>query len=69
MENLIELKNTIGSVKSYQITGNKTVKELLEQLKLQNKFFAILINGKNAKLDDLIESGAEITILPKIAGG
>ncbi len=69
MEHVIELKNTTGSVKTYKVLGAKTVRDLLKELKLEQKFFAILVNGKKANLEDVIEENAEITILPKIAGG
>ena len=68
MEYLQEISIT-GSVKSYRVMAERTVADLLKDLKLETKFFAILANGKKVGLEDNIEEGAEITILPKIAGG
>ena len=68
MESLQELQST-SALKSYKVTKAKTVADLLAELKLESKFFAILANGKKVNLGDVIEEGAELTILPKIAGG
>ena len=68
MENLIEIKQ-VGDVKSITKVSNKTVKELLKELKLEAKFFALLVNGKRAPLEQILETDDQITILPKIAGG
>ncbi|MHA1819412.1 MAG: MoaD/ThiS family protein [Promethearchaeota archaeon] len=71
MEKLDQINDVIdvGSLKSFKVKEEKTVRELLKELKLDNKFFAILINGKKAKLDDVIKEDQSILILPKIAGG
>ncbi len=68
MEYLQEISIT-GSVKSYRVMSERTVADLLKDLKLESKFFAILANGKKVELNDHIDEGSEITILPKIAGG
>ena len=34
------------STHTYRVTKEKTVKDLLEELNLQNKFFAIIVDGK-----------------------
>ena len=68
MQNLQEIQTT-GSLKSYKVVARKTVADLLGELKLEAKFFAILADGKKVKLTDTLDEGAEITILPKIAGG
>ena len=68
MEHLQEIQIS-GSVKSYRVIHRKTVADLLKDLKLESKFFAILANGKKVELNDTIDEGSEITILPKIAGG
>ena len=68
MQNLIEIGKT-GSLKTYRVKNAQTVGDLLKELKLETKFFAVLANGKKVSLENVIEEGAEITILPKIAGG
>lgn len=68
MEHLQEISVT-GSLKTYRVTTARTVADLLKDMKLESKFFAILANGKKVGLSDTIEPGTEITILPKIAGG
>ena len=68
MQSLQEITTT-GSLKTYRVNMTRTVGDLLKELKLESKYFAILANGKKVGLNDQIEEGAEITILPKIAGG
>lgn len=68
MENLTKLQST-GSLKSYRVKTSRTVTDLLKDLKLESKFFAILVDGKKVDLNDKIEEGSDIVILPRIAGG
>jgi len=67
-QNLQQLQST-GSLKSYRVKTSRNVSDLLKDLKLESKFFAILVNGKKVDLNDKIEEGSEIVILPRIAGG
>ncbi len=46
-----------------------TVRDLLIKLNLQTSYFAVLIDGKTVELDQTIEEGSKVIILPKIAGG
>ena len=46
-----------------------TVKDLLKELNLEGKYFGILVDGKKADPDTVIDGNSEITILPHIAGG
>jgi len=59
----------IGSLRTYTVNTEKKVADLLKELNLSDKYFAILIDGKRAGLDDVIKEGSSIIILPKIAGG
>ena len=68
MQSLQEISTT-GNLKMYRVKATRKVSDLLKDLKLETKFFAVLADGKKVGLDDTIEEGAEITILPKIAGG
>jgi len=68
MEHLTKLQST-GSLKSYRVKTSRTVSDLLKDLRLESKFFAILVNGKKVDLNDTIEENSEIVILPRIAGG
>lgn len=68
MQSTQEITST-GSLKTYRVNMARTVGDLLKDLKLESKYFAILANGKKVELNDRIEPGSEITILPKIAGG
>ena len=68
MEHLQKLQST-GSLKSYRVKTSRTVEDLLKDLKLESKFFAILVNGKKVDLNDKVEEGSDIVILPRIAGG
>ncbi|MHA1620491.1 MAG: MoaD/ThiS family protein [Promethearchaeota archaeon] len=69
MQSTQEITST-GSLKTYRVKVARTVGDLLKDLKLESKYFAILADGKKVgSLDEIIENGSEITILPKIAGG
>lgn len=46
-----------------------TVKDLLKELNLEGKYFGILVNGKKALEDTVINQNDGIVILPHIAGG
>ena len=46
-----------------------TVADLLKELNLENKYFGILVDGKKASPDTVINEQSEIVILPHIAGG
>ena len=45
------------------------VSDLLAELNLESSYFAVLINGRTAGLDHIIDEGEKVIILPKIAGG
>ncbi|MEM2135802.1 MAG: MoaD/ThiS family protein [Candidatus Jordarchaeaceae archaeon] len=47
----------------------QTVAELLQEMGLEQEFFAVLIDGKKANLNEEIEKGTKIIVLPKIKGG
>ena len=55
--------------KTIQIEKKKTVSKLLEELKINKDYFAVLINGKSAALDQTLFPEDKILILPKIKGG
>lgn len=61
--------NSIGVLKEFKIHKEQLVSDLLKELNLNDKFFAILVNGKKASLNDEIQEGSDIVILPRIAGG
>jgi len=46
-----------------------TVGDLLQELNLEDKYFGILVDGKKASPDTVINEQSEIVILPHIAGG
>jgi len=68
-EQIYENTSTIGSLKEYIVKEKRTVKDLLHDLNLDDKYFAILVDGKKASLDTEIEQGSSIVVLPRIAGG
>ncbi|NVM31222.1 MAG: MoaD/ThiS family protein [Candidatus Helarchaeota archaeon] len=47
-----------------------TVGDLLTQLKIPSgKYLAVLVDGKKADLDEQVNEGQKVIILPMIAGG
>lgn len=70
MEELDQIQNLeVGTLKTFTAKTPKLVADLLKDMKLNGKFFAILIDGKKAELSDQIKEGQSIILLPKIAGG
>ena len=70
MEELEQIQNLeVGTLKTFTAKAPKLVADLLMEMKLNGKFFAILIDGKKAELTDSIKEGQSIILLPKIAGG
>lgn len=53
------------------ITPDKTmtVADLLRELNLEDKYFGILVDGKKATPETVINEQSEVVILPHIAGG
>ena len=59
-----------GTVTQYRVTSKSVqLKDILEELNLNGKFFAVLVDGKRADLEMTVHEDADILILPKIAGG
>ena len=46
-----------------------SVGDLLKELNLEGKYFGILVDGKKASENTIINKNSSITILPHIAGG
>ncbi|MFO8020027.1 MAG: MoaD/ThiS family protein [Promethearchaeia archaeon] len=68
MKQVSELLET-GIYESYTPEKPMTVKDLLKELNLEDKYFGILVNGKKASPETEISSEDKIVILPHIAGG
>ncbi|MDD4353029.1 MAG: MoaD/ThiS family protein [Candidatus Nanoarchaeia archaeon] len=58
-----------GSLKSYRIKKDSTVAEVLKEMNLENKYFALIVNNKKVGIDYKLKENEELVILPKIAGG
>jgi len=58
-----------GRVSEIQMTESKTVRELLKELGLLHRHYVVLVDGKRAFLDDEIDEGQRVIVLPIIAGG
>lgn len=50
-------------------TKTRTVADLLKELRLEDAYLAVLVDGEKADLKDELKEGQKIIILPKIAGG
>ena len=59
---------TESTIKRVIVEQKKSVEALLIELGLPTSL-VVLVNGKRTKLDDLIDVGEEIIILPPLAGG
>ncbi|MHA2315322.1 MAG: MoaD/ThiS family protein [Candidatus Hermodarchaeia archaeon] len=58
-----------NGVSDIRLTKSKTVRELLKELGLLHRHFVVLVDGKRALLEDAIEEGQRVIVLPIIAGG
>lgn len=56
-------------VSEIQLTESKTVRTLLKDLGLLHRHFVVLVDGKRAHLDEEINEGQRVIVLPIIAGG
>ena len=68
MKESLELLET-GLYETYHPKKEILVKDLLKELKIEGKYFGILINGKKANENTIIKETDEVIILPHIAGG
>jgi len=68
MKQVAELLET-GIYQPFTPEKTMTVKDLLEELNLEGKYFGILVNGKKADEATKISPEDSIVILPHIAGG
>jgi sulfur carrier protein ThiS len=59
----------IGVLQHIKVEEQKTVAQLLEELKLIDKYFVVLVNGKKAELTDLVSTTDDIIVLPQLVGG
>ena len=58
-----------GGLLKLVLEHRQKVSELLQELGLKEDYFAVIINGRKARLDEEIEKGTKIIVLPKIKGG
>jgi len=58
-----------GIIETYKPKNKMLVKDLLKELNLEGKYFGILVDGKKASEDTVLDENSDIVILPHIAGG
>jgi len=58
-----------GIIETYIPERKMLVKDLLKELNLEGKYFGILVDGKKASEDTVLDENSDIVILPHIAGG
>lgn len=66
---ILEKISDTSSIQTYRIKVKRSVKDILTELGFEERYFAVLVNGRKASLHDIVDQGAEILILPKLAGG
>ena len=52
-----------------KVEKTMSVGQLLSEMKLEQQYFAVLVDGKRVDLDETVDANTEIIILPRIAGG
>lgn len=68
MKQIADLLST-GIIETYTPKRKMLVKDLLKELNLEGKYFGILVDGKKANEDTVLNENSDIVILPHIAGG
>ncbi|MFX0135603.1 MAG: MoaD/ThiS family protein [Candidatus Hodarchaeota archaeon] len=68
MKQISELLD-VGLYETITPDKSMTVADLLRELNLEDKYFGILVDGKKATPDTVINEQSEVVILPHIAGG
>ena len=68
MKQATELLET-GLYETYSPPVRTTIKKILEDLGVGDRYFGILLNGKNVSEDTWVEPTDKVVILPHIAGG
>ncbi len=68
MKQIADLLKT-GIIETYKPKNKMLVKDLLKELNLEGKYFGILVDGKKASEDTVLDENSDIVILPHIAGG
>lgn len=57
-------------VQTLELKEQKTLKELITELGLDERYHAVLVNGKKiSDLKEIIDAESKIIILPKLRGG
>ena len=59
----------VGIYETITTEKTMTVRDLIKELDLEEKYFGILVNGKKADLNTKITPDSKIVVLPHIAGG
>ena len=69
----VDIGSTLAALRSgvseIQMTESKTVRTLLKELGLLHRYYVVLVDGKRAYLDDELDEGQRVIVLPIIAGG
>ena len=68
MKQIAELLES-GIYETFQPEKTMTVADLLKELNLEGKYFGILVDGKKATPETVIDIKSSVVILPHIAGG
>ncbi len=59
----------VGGLMKIISNQRQTVADLLQEMGLEQEFFAVLVDGKKANLNEEIDKDTKIIVLPKIKGG
>lgn len=68
MKQTTELLET-GVYETYSPPKTTTIRAIIDKLGLKDRYFGVLLNGKNVDPDTPVEPTDKVVILPKIAGG
>jgi len=55
--------------KELTLRGTTTIRDILGNVRLDENRIIVLINGKPGKLNDIVEGGEYIVVMPIVGGG
>lgn len=59
-----------GKIMNIEIEQKSTVKEVLDKVEIEPEEVAILlVNGRDGKVDQLLEDGDTLSLFPPVGGG
>ncbi|MEM2959625.1 MAG: hypothetical protein QXS27_08120 [Candidatus Jordarchaeaceae archaeon] len=65
------MSETSGKLGLLKFVNKRSIRviELLSELGISKDYFTVIVDGKKADYDSLVDEGSLVIVLPRIAGG